>query len=102
MAMIEGINPFNISSIQGYKFRRLGPHPLYTKVMRKKNPVRGFFGFYGPDLFDGFYRPHVEIRGSDGDILRVLSCRSNDHAREVCDDLNAQLADWVEKMKESK
>lgn len=95
--MIGGINPFTISSIHWNKFERYGPHPFYTKVMRKKNPIRGFFGFYSADIFDGIYRPYVDILGSDGDILKRITCKSNDHAKQVCDELNAQLADWVKK-----
>lgn len=94
--MIRGINPYTISSIRMTKFKRWGPHPSWSKVMRKRNPVRGFFGLYEPGIFDGLYWPTVRIYGSDGDILKEIYCQSNDHAKELCDELNAELAQWVE------
>lgn len=98
--MIRGINPFTISSIRWKKFKRYGPHPSWTKVMCKRNPIRGMFGAYSSSLFDGIYHPTVYIYGSDGDILKQIQCQSNDHAKEVCDEMNQQLSDWVEKMKD--
>ena len=94
--MIYGINPFTISRIGYDEFYRRGPHPLYTKIMRKKNPIRGFFGCYEAGLFDGCYRPHVYIYGSNGKAIGIIPCRSNDHAKQLRDDLNAQLAEWVQ------
>jgi hypothetical protein len=99
--MICGINPFTISSIRWYAFKRYGPHPLYTKVMRKKNPIRGWFGVYSGDIYGGYIRPTVEIRGSNGNVLKIIKCRSNDHAKQVCDDFNAQLTEWVKYKKGS-
>jgi hypothetical protein len=100
--MIYGINPLTISYIGYVKFRRHGYHPLYAKVMCKKNPISGFFGLYENGLFDGCYKPQVRIYGSNRDVLKIIECRSNDHARQLRDELNDQLADWVEKMKDSR
>ena len=97
--MIRGINPYTISSIRMKKFKRIGPHPSWTKVMCKRNPIRGAFGFYSSDLFDGYWPPTIYIYGSDGDILKQITCQSNDHAKELCDQLNAELADFVQSTK---
>lgn len=94
--MIYGINPYTISSIRIEKFHRLGPHPSWTKIMCKRNPIRGMLGFYSSALFDGCYLPAVYIYGANGRSLKMITCRSNDHARGVCDDLNQQLSQWVQ------
>jgi hypothetical protein len=67
--------------------------------MNKRNPIRGALGLYRSCLFDGFYRPYVKIFGSDGSVLKIIECCSNDDAKKVCNDLNAQLTDWVARMK---
>jgi hypothetical protein len=75
--MIEGINPFSISKIYATGFRRIGPHPSWTKVMCKRNPIRGFFGMYSEALFDGTYPA------------------SNDEAIQYAKHLNSQLDDFL-------
>lgn len=94
--MIHGINPYTISSIRMKKFMRWGPHPSWTKVMCKRNPIRGMLGLYSPDLFDGYYPPTINIYGSDNNILKIITCKSNDHAVQLCKELNAELAEWVQ------
>lgn len=100
--MIRGINPYTISSIRMKKFKRIGPHPSWTKVMCKRNPIRGAFGFYSSGLFDGYWPPTIYIYGSDGAILKQITCQSNDHAAELCNQLNAELAEWVQCQREVK
>lgn len=97
--MIRGINPYTISSIRMKKFKRIGPHPSWTKVMCKRNPIRGVFGFYSSGLFDFCWSPTVYIYGSDGDILKQITCQSNNHAKELCGQLNAELAEFVQSTK---
>lgn len=97
--LIQGINPLCISTIYYNKMRRYGPHPVWTKYMKKKNPICGLFGLYNPSFLDGIYRPHVIIRGADGDILKKIKCRSNDHAKSLCHELTAQLDDFLTKVK---
>lgn len=94
--MIYGINPFTISSIKMKKFKRIGPHPSWTKVMCNRNPIRGALGFYSSGLFDGYWPPAVYIYGSDGDTLKQIICESNDRAIELRNRLNAELAEWAE------
>ena len=94
--MIRGINPYTISSIRMKKFSRLGPHPSWTKVMCKRNPIRGALGLYSSGMFDGYYSPQVFIYGSNGSFLKQITCRSNDHAKELCNQLNTELAEWVQ------
>jgi hypothetical protein len=97
--MIEGINPYTISCIRMSKFSRWGRHPAWLKVMKKRHPIKAFFGLYEPDLFDGLYRPYVKIYGSNGNLLRSISCRSNDHARQLCSELNVQLDEFIQATK---
>lgn len=93
--LICGINPISISSITYRRFKRYGPHPSWTKLMQKKNPIRGFLGLYNSGLFDGYCKPRVEIRGTDRAILLSIDCRSNDHAKMLCAKLNDQLEDFL-------
>lgn len=93
--LIAGINPITISSIKLVKFRRLGPHPSWTKIMKKKNPIRGFLGLYSPQLFDGIIRPHVSIRGAAGREIKYIFCSSNDAAMALHDKLNRELNDFL-------
>ena len=100
--MICGINPYTISSIKIKKFKRWGPHPSWTKVMCKRNPIRGVLGLYSSGLFDGYSPPTIYICGSDGDVVKQITCRSNDRAIELRNQLNAELAAWVQCQKETK
>lgn len=93
--MIQGINPYTISSIRMSKFSRWGRHPAWLNVMKKRHPVKAFFGLFERDLFDGYYAPCVYIYGPDGNALKRIVCRSNDHARQLCAELNAQLEEFV-------
>ena len=93
--MIEGINPYTISCIQVKKFYRWGRHPSWLKVMQKRHPIKAFFGLYEPGLFDGYYAPCVYIYGPDGNTLKRIVCRTNDHARQLCTELNAKLEEFV-------
>ena len=93
--MIYNINPYTISKIGWRKFKRIGSHPSWVKVMEKRHPIKAFFGWYQGGLFDGHYSPTVRIYGSNGDVIKIISCRSNDHAKQLCDELNKQLSDWV-------
>ena len=97
--MIEGINPFTISSIGYTKFTRIGCHPSYSKIMKKKHPIASFFGLYGQQLFDGVYRACVIIRGPDGTTLKVINCKSNAAALNLRDELNRQLKEFVDNAK---
>lgn len=98
MKLIGHINPLTISGFKLYKFRRIGYHPLYMKVMKRKNPIRGLLGFYSPVLFDGCYQPHVVITGANGQGLRTIWCKSNDEARRVHKDLYNQLNSFLERL----
>ena len=89
--LIEGINPLTISKIRWKRGVRRGIHPSKANYLRKKNPISGFFGFYEPDFFDCFWKPCVRIYGSDGDILKEITCRSNIHAESLNDELNEKL-----------
>lgn len=89
--MIEGISPLAISKIYSKKFERWGYHPSWTKVMRKRNPIRGFFGFYENGMFDGTYPPMVVIKGTDNHTIKHIRCKSNDEAANYAAELNAKL-----------
>jgi hypothetical protein len=94
-ALIDGINPLVISKISVNRYRRHGNHPYWCKVMRKKHPIRAFFGLYENGLFDGVYLPTVVIRGSDHSALKCISCKSNDEATELAALFNAQLESFL-------
>jgi len=84
------------------KFKRWGPHPSWTKVMCKRNPIRGALGLYSSGLFDGYSPPTIYICGSDGDVVKQITCQSNDRAIELRNQLNAELAEWVQCQRETK
>lgn len=100
--LIEGINPLTISKITWRKFRRIGTHPSKLKYLKKKHPVSAFFGLYEADIYDGYYPPRVIIFGSNGQGLRTISCRNNDHAEKLCRELNEKLNSFVLTLKETK
>lgn len=89
--MIEGINPLAISKIYAKDFQRWGYHPSWSKVMRKRNPIRGFFGAYENGMFDGTYPPMVVIKGTDNHTIKYVRCKSNDDAENYAAELNAKL-----------
>lgn len=93
--LIEGINPLTISKIRAFEGKRLGPHPAKLRYLQKKNPIRGALGFYEQLIFDGYWRPKVKIYGSDGDPVKVITCRSNDHAISLRNSLEAQLNSFL-------
>jgi hypothetical protein len=95
MSLIYGINPYTISSIRMRRFKRHGPHPLWLKAMQKRHPFKAFFGIYSPDFFTGYYLPSVSIYGSDGSLLKEITCRSNDRAKQLHDQLNDELINFV-------
>lgn len=93
--MIYGINPYVISNIYVVRFWRFGPHPAWTRVMRKRNPIRGFLGFYDPGMLDCVFNPYVGIYGANGCLLKEIPCTSHDSARQLRDQLCAELHAWV-------
>lgn len=97
--LIEGINPLIISNIRWFKGKRHGIHPTYAKYLRKKNPIRGFFGLYEPGLFESYWAPCVKIYGSDGDVVKIIACRSNDHAIYTKEYLTRKLEKFLSSLK---
>lgn len=97
--LICGINPFTISRITYSRFRRWGVHPSWTKVMRKRNPIKGFFGIYDGVLFDGVYSAEVRIYGANGRELKCITCKSNHAAEKLCEELNEQLNEFLSNVK---
>jgi hypothetical protein len=97
--LIGGINPLVISKIVAYGGYRHGIHPYMTKVMCKRNPIRGFLGFYESNLFDGFISAKVKIFGSNGKLLQVFEFTSNSGAISYAAELNKQLEDYIGSLK---
>ena len=99
--LIYGINPYTVSRISIVKARRFGFHPLYTKVMKKRNPIRGFLGLYSDALFDRFCKANVIIYGSNGTALKYISCKSNQEAEQLLEELTRKtglLFRWNDKV----
>lgn len=96
--LIYGINPLTISSIVELKFVRRGDHPSWIKLMKKRNPIRGFLGLYSPGLFDGIYAPAVVIKGAGGRDLKHITCRSQAAAKSHCNELNAELSAFLDRL----
>jgi hypothetical protein len=100
--LIYAINPLIISTITWHKGKRWGIHPVMSKYLNKKNPIRGFFGFYENGLFDGYWLPEVRIYGSDGDRIKIIACRSNDEAKQLKNDLMEKLDAFLSNLKDIK
>lgn len=97
--LIYGINPLIISKIVRCKGHRIGLHPCKRVYLQMKNPIRSALGFYEPLLFDGYIEPTVDIYGSDGDLLKVIPCRSNDHAKRLKEELDEKLNSFLSSLK---
>ena len=97
--LIEGINPLIISKIIALSGLRHGMHPIKLRYLKKKYPIRGFFGFYQPMLFDGYWKPVVKIYGSDGDVIKIITCRSNDHAFALKVSIEARLNEFLSNLR---
>ena len=93
--LIHLTNPLVISSISWRKSRRWGKHPLWYKMFAKKHPILWSIGWGNDRTFDEFIMAEVIIYGSDGSVLRRITCRSNDRAKELCDELNKSLDNFL-------
>lgn len=100
--LIDGINPLTISKIVWFKGCRHGVHPAMLKYLKRKNPVRGFLGLYQRGLFDGYWSPTVNIYGSDGGTIKIISCRSNDRARALYKQLYDNLDEFLSSVRVEK
>lgn len=96
--LIYGINPLVISKVTAKSGKRYGRHPSWTKVMRARNPIRGIFGFYNPDFFDGWHSAHVSVYGADGGYLKSFRCDSNEIAIELKKEIEQHVSDTIEKI----
>lgn len=97
--LIFGINPLTISKIVMQKGFRYGMHPSMLKYLSRKNPIRNCFGVYEPCLFDGYSKPYVKIHGANGDTVKIISCKSNDEAQTLRDQLNDNLNEFLSDMR---
>jgi hypothetical protein len=99
--LIYDINPLVISSIDFKRGRRIGDHPRKLRLLSMKNPIRAFFGFYDRPRInvDGFYFPYVAIRNSNREILLRIECRSNIRAKNLRNELNLKLNEFLERIK---
>ena len=93
--LIHGINPLVISTITWRSARRRGKHPLWYKMFAKKHPILWAIGWGDERIFDEFIMAEVIVYGSDGSVLWRITCRSNDIAKELCDELNKSLDNFL-------
>lgn len=97
--LIYGVNPLSITSINWFEGYRYGEHPYKLKYLKKKHFILALFGVYDSYYFDGYYHPHIKIYGSNGSCVKSISCRSNDHAKQLWKELNAQLDSFLSDLK---
>lgn len=96
--MILGYNPATISSIYYTRAWRVGHHPSYKKLMKRKHPILYFLGKWDGGILEGmFFSANVIIKGSNGNDLTRIPMGSNKKAKELSDRLNKELAEWVAK-----
>jgi len=93
--LIFGINPLTISKVLWSKGYRRGYHPLMSKYLSRKHPIKGFFGFYQSGLFDYYAIPEVLVYGSNGNLVLRIPCKSNDQARDTHDYINNTLNEFL-------
>lgn len=96
--LIEGISPLVIARIDYRKAFRYKKHPLWYKVMRKRHPIQNALGMFGGDLFAHFEPATVRIFANNGNRILTIDCKSNAHAKELSEELNAKLEDFLVKL----
>lgn len=79
--MIEGVNPLMISMIITDRGRRMGMHPMYYKLHKKK---WGRLSWQSPDMIDDYWMPpRVLFYGPTGQRIKTIECKSMKHALEL-------------------
>ena len=98
--LIENINPAAISRIGCRKqSKRIGKHPLYYRLQKKKYPFLHHIIGSAPDMFDGiWWGTAVLIFGLDGELLKSINCKSRQAAHALRDQLEEQLNDYSESL----
>lgn len=86
------INPLHIMSIEVRPFKRFGRHSYYHRLYKKKHPI--LYRMFAPEDNGWSIPSSVIIRGKDRVILEI-ECRSKDHAKSLCDQLNKDLDDFL-------
>lgn len=89
------VNPATVSRIVSHRGKRIGKHPYYYKLHKKKYGIFAWCHNDNSIFRDIFIRPEVEILGSDGGVLLRIVCKSNDSARKLRNELEDKLDDWV-------
>lgn len=96
--LIEGLNPLTISGVVAHSGRRYGIRKDWSRLMIKKNPIRGMFGLYEPGLFDGWYPARLGIYGADGSVLKWVECKSNAYALKLKAEYTEKLNEFLSRM----
>ena len=96
--LIEGISPLVIAQIDHRNAFRCRKHPLWYKVMRKRHPIQSALGMFGGDLFAHFQPARVLIFGNNGNCVLTIDCKSNARAKELSEELNAKLEEFLVKL----
>lgn len=100
--LIEGLNPLTISGFYARFGKRYGIRKDWSRLMIKKNPIRGMFGLYEPGLFDGWYSARLEICGADGSVLKWVGCKSNAHALKLKAEYTKKINNFVDKISDTR
>lgn len=90
--LIRNINPLLISSIEFKPFKRLGVHPLYYKLHRKRF---GWLAWKSERMFDHAIPARVEFRGPSRQVLLTVETYSNRRAQEMRDHYVQKLEDYL-------
>lgn len=90
--LIYGVNPLLISSIEAYKFKRLGMHPMYHRLHKKR---WGWLAWKSPHMFDWTASACVKVLGPNSQTLLLIEVHSNARANELRNELTEQLEDYL-------
>jgi len=96
--LIEGISPLVIAHIDHRNAFRCRKHPLWYKVMRKRHPIQSALGMFQDPLFGYFQPATVRIFANNGNRILTITCKSNARAKELSEELNAKLEDFLVKL----
>lgn len=106
--LFYGVNPLTISTFRWSEFERGGDHPYLKRLYQKKYPTFGNF-LYGAsrvfrvvadDYTGEWVQPaYVKIYGADGDLIKLIECRSNQSAKDLKKDLETKLNDFIKTLK---
>lgn len=90
--LIHGVNPLLIVRIDWEPAKRLGQHPYYYRLHKRKWK---WLAYKTEHMFDFFLPASVRLYGPKGNVLLKIETHSNSRAQELCEQYTQQLEQFV-------